>query len=332
MTGMRVCVSGVAGRVGQQLARDLHLQGHQVFGFDKRPAPTNLPATVEVIDLGDHARLAGYVAGADGVVHLAALMSWDPRDDRLVLTANVQGTGSLLAAVEAACPEARFVFASSGEVYPESLPVYQPLDEAHPTEPRTLYGLSKLMGEELVKLHGRTRGLDYTIMRLPHTQQPAELLDPNSFFSGPRFYLHSRLRRAESLGQDAVAEILRPLAGSHPEPLLYVARSAEGTPYRMPIADTRDVATGLRLALESPSASGLILNLGPPTSIGFDEAIAILAAHTGLDHIDVDLPGPGVNYETSIRRAQEVLLYKPTRSFADMVAEGAAAVMQKQAN
>src|SRR5690606_28085435 len=111
---------------------------------------------------------------------------------------NVRGTFNLLRAASKA-GVGRFVFASSGEVYPELNSVYLPIDEAHPTHPTSMYGLSKLLGEEMVQNFARRTGLPYAILRFSHTQSAEELFDPNSFFSGPRFYVNAKLRQLRRL-------------------------------------------------------------------------------------------------------------------------------------
>ena len=50
----------------------------------------------------------------------------------------------------------RLIFSSSDQVYPTRFARYRPTDELHPREPYTFYGLSKLLGEEMVKFYGRS--------------------------------------------------------------------------------------------------------------------------------------------------------------------------------
>ena len=66
---------------------------------------------------------------------------------------NVHGTQCVLSAARAAeCP--RFWFASTGDVY---VPDDQPHAEDAPVGPYNVYGLSKLMAEQLVGLESRLR-------------------------------------------------------------------------------------------------------------------------------------------------------------------------------
>lgn len=63
------------------------------------------------------------------------------------------------------------VYLSSAAVYGN--PVYLPLDENHPTNPLSPYGLTKLMGEEVVEFYGKL-GLRYAVMRLFNVYGPCQ--------------------------------------------------------------------------------------------------------------------------------------------------------------
>jgi UDP-glucose 4-epimerase len=89
------------------------------------------------------------------VVHLAALhfIPAAVADPTRAVSLNVMGTQSVLSA----CREAhvsRVWFASTGDVY---LPAQQPHREDSPLAPFNIYGLTKLMGEQLVALESRER-------------------------------------------------------------------------------------------------------------------------------------------------------------------------------
>ena len=202
-----ILVTGSAGRVGSRVARQLLDAGHRVTGFDLRAGGIDHPAYREVLGgFDDRAAAREAVQRADAILHLGAFMSWLPADRDRLFTANVEGTRVLLEEAAAAQPK-RLVFASSGEVYPENVPDYQPIDEDHPLKPRSPYGLSKLLGEEIVHFFERTSGVPATILRFSHTQDASELLDPGSFFSGPRFFLKPKIRQQEGFGNAAAVGV-----------------------------------------------------------------------------------------------------------------------------
>lgn len=77
-----------------------------------------------------------------------------------------------------ACKERRIrliFFSSGGTVY--GLPQYTPIDEGHPTDPISPYGIHKLTLEKCIEYYGRTYGLDYRILRI--TNPYGMYQDPN---------------------------------------------------------------------------------------------------------------------------------------------------------
>jgi UDP-glucose 4-epimerase len=324
---MKVLVTGGAGRVGRGVVHALLERGDRVVSFDLRASGQTHAHLTDVVGVFDDPQAAARaVDGADAVLHLGAFMSWLPSEAQRVYDANVTGTYVLLDASRRAGVR-KFVFASSGEVYPETRPVYLPLDEAHPTQPASLYGLTKLLGEEMVRFHQRIGSLGTVILRFSHTQDASELLDPESFFSGPRFYLRSKIRQQASFGNQRAVDALS--VHDDGTPKLFVSHGEDGTVYRMPITDTRDIVEGVVRALDSDRAIGQTLNLGTEEAVRFDEAVAMLQAVIHLPVVDVRLPGAAMNYSTSRARAIEVLEHRPAWTFKRMVEDAVASRERK---
>jgi UDP-glucose 4-epimerase len=315
---MRVLVTGSAGRIGRAVARVLAGRGDAVRGFDLRSAGL---ADEVVGALDDPAACARAVAGIEAVAHLGAFMSWHPADRDRLFAANVEGTRRLVEAAQGAGVR-RVVFASSGEVYPEGAPQALPITEEHPTAPTSVYGLTKLIGEEIVRLAGR-QGMETVILRFSHTQDAAELLDEGSFFSGPRFFLRPRIAQQEAFGNHAVAALLR--AADPGVPAHVLARNAQGRPFRMHITETRDMVQGVLLALDRAEAAGGTFNLGATEPVDFGELVPAMAAVTGLPVVAVDLPGPGVWYRTANDLIRDRLGFAPEWPMERMLAEAATA-------
>jgi UDP-glucose 4-epimerase len=320
---MHVLVTGSAGRVGQRVVALLRARGDTVTGFDLKPLRSTDGGYREVTGaFDDPAAVAHAIEGAEVVVHLGAFMSWLPADAGRVYAANATGTFHLLAAA-AAAKVRRFVLASTGEVYPEVRPRYLPVDEGHPREPTSVYGLSKLLAEEMTAFFNRAQGLPFVILRLSHTQDARELADPASFFSGPRFFLRSKIRQQREFGNARALAVLEPLDDGTEK--LLVQCGEDGTPYRMMIADARDIAEGVVLAIDAPRAQNATIFLGPDEATPLDAAVALLANRTGLPVVRANLPGPAVNYTTSNARARELLGFRPRWTFASMIEDAFAA-------
>ena len=97
--------------------------------------------------------------GVDAVVHLAALFRTG--DEDAIWRANRDGTQHLIDAVKAHAPQARFVMASTGNVYDAD--AQRPGREDDTATPTAAYPASKLAAEALL----RDSGLTWAVLRFP---------------------------------------------------------------------------------------------------------------------------------------------------------------------
>jgi len=322
---MNVLITGVGGRIGSMLTKHLQAQGHQVRGFDiEKPSSTQLDDFVAG-NLLDADSIPSATDGIDAVIHLAAFMSWLPSDTAKLFGINVTGTFNLLNALRSVKLQ-RFVFASSGEVYPEVNPAYLPIDEAHPTLPTSPYGTTKYLGEQLVKNFGEQIGLPYCILRFAHTQAASELIDSDSFFSGPRFHVNAKIRQLASFPPSPAIEnsiaALKQVATA--EERLFIGCNPDGQPYRMGICDVRDLIQGIALGLEHDQAIGETFNIGPASSVDFDKLVTYMSAKTGMAADKIVLQTTPYRYDTSIEKAVRILGYAPQFDVFRMIDEATA--------
>jgi UDP-glucose 4-epimerase len=111
----------------------------------------------------DRAAVGDAMAGADLVLHLAALWLGEClHDPRAALEVNVTGTFNVAEAAVAAGVQ-RVVYSSSASVYGDALAV--PMTEEHPFNNRTMYGATKLAGEQILRALNDQHGLDYVALR-----------------------------------------------------------------------------------------------------------------------------------------------------------------------
>jgi len=178
-------VTGAAGFLGANVVEQLLARGNRVLAVDDfttgRAAhlcahtlnPNFAQAT---LDIRDAAALAALFVerGPDVVLHLAALhfIPACVADPTRTLSVNVVGTQSVLSAARSA-GVSRFGFASTADVYaPDDGPLHE---VTSPTGPLNIYGLTKLVGEQLVALESRGRpDARFVVARLFNLVGPRE--------------------------------------------------------------------------------------------------------------------------------------------------------------
>lgn len=176
---MRVLVTGSSGQLGSYVC-ELLSDREEVVGIDLRPARTEGSNTVEG-DIRDPDVVRRALSGVDAVVHCAAQVSVErsTEDPYTDMDINVGGTLNLLHE-SAEADVRRFVYISSAAVLGN--PQRVPIDEAHPTEPMSNYGASKLAGERYSIAYSHSRGLGCVVVR-PFNFYSSRA-DPNSPYSG----------------------------------------------------------------------------------------------------------------------------------------------------
>lgn len=156
ITGHNFLVTGGSGFVGAHLLEGLLGGGaERVVVYDKSIRPetrTGLLSDPRVGlvqgDLLNIEQLHRALAGIHGVFHLAVLPLGEcEKDPRRAVEVNINGTFNVLeAAIHAGVR--KLVYSSASSVYGDTLEV---MDEHHPFDPSTMYGVSKLCGEFLLR-------------------------------------------------------------------------------------------------------------------------------------------------------------------------------------
>jgi len=157
---MKVVVTGSSGKAGRAVVAELLEHGHDVTGVDLR-APAEEADSFVAADVTDFGQTVECLAGADAVVHLAAIPAPGLRTAETTFRTNIVSTFNVFEAARL-LDLARVVWASSetilGLPFEREQPAYAPIDEEHPAYPESSYALSKLLGEELGRqLHRWTR-------------------------------------------------------------------------------------------------------------------------------------------------------------------------------
>jgi len=189
---MSVFIAGGCGFIGLNLAEAWLRRGEHVVLFDRNPlhveaarAFAALPGSLEVVqgDVQDAAMIGTALnAAAPDVVFYGAALTSGPDRERThpeqVLGVNLMGLTHVLTAA-AARPVTRLINISSGAAYgPSRLGVgwSGPLrEEETPSAPDSLYGISKLASEQVVRRYAALSGLDAISVRLAAIYGPWEI-------------------------------------------------------------------------------------------------------------------------------------------------------------
>lgn len=172
-------ITGGAGMIGLATAKLLLQKGFEVHIFDLveqiSRTQKKIPSEIKIHtgSILDYNSLKKSINKCDIVFHFAAMLgvAKTENDKYSCLNINTNGTyNTLLASVKNSVK--RFIFASSSEVYGE--PLKNPITETQITQGKTIYGITKLMGEQQCIAFKQKFGLDYTILRFFNTYGPSQ--------------------------------------------------------------------------------------------------------------------------------------------------------------
>ena len=256
----RVLVTGAAGFIGCHLVEALAAAGVEVVGLDNERSGdwSRVQAPCEQIrrDLADLSPddLVALCSGVDVVFHLAAEKHNSARaTPQRIIDVNISATNRLFdAAGRAGCP--KVVFASSLYAYGSIGPL--PMRETDIPAPVTMYGMSKLAGEQMLRVASNEHALGWTVARL-------------FFIYGPRQFAEGGYKSVivsnfERLMQNEAPTVY----GDGEQALDYVYV---------------DDAIGALLAMATPEHDGTVLNIASGRAVTVNELTAAMLAVSGSD-------------------------------------------------
>jgi UDP-glucose 4-epimerase len=184
LRGARILVTGGAGMLGSSIAHMALEAGAHVVALDAMLPlyggnEANLPNPQDGFrfvrgDIRDADLITELVTDADYVFSLAAQVSYvdADRDPFMDLDLNCRGHLTLLEACRGAGCRPRMIFASSRFVYGRV--EYTPVDEKHPFNCLSMYGVHKLAGEKYYAFYSRVHDIPAVSLRIANPYGPRQ--------------------------------------------------------------------------------------------------------------------------------------------------------------
>lgn len=179
---MKVLVTGGAGFIGSHVCDHLLAAGHEVVVVDNLATGKreNLPlaAKFHEVDIRDQALHEVFqVERPQVVIHHAAhiYVTASVRDPLFDASVNIQGSLNLLECCRQSGVSKVIYAGTGGALFGEAQ--YLPVDENHPIEPLSPYGVSKHTVEHYLFTYRANYGIDYVVLRYPNVYGPRQ--DPH---------------------------------------------------------------------------------------------------------------------------------------------------------
>lgn len=304
---MKILVTGGAGFLGSNLCDKLLSEGHEVFCLDNllTGKKENIEAflknprfkfeNLDVIEIDNLKEIS-----FDRVYHLASPASPNKNAPKSYLalpfeTMKVNSLGTWVLAQFSQSKKAKFLFASTSEIYGD--PLEHPQKEEYrgnvsTTGPRSVYDESKRFGETITCAFVKSKGLDGRIVRIFNTY-------------GPKMDRDGRV----------VIEFVKAALEGNPLPVFGSGEQTRSFCY------VDDLIEGIIKAMETENTAGEIFNLGNPDEFTILELAQIVKKITGSNS-EVKFAGSlpeddPMRRKPDISKAKRVLNWEPKVGLED---------------
>lgn len=270
-------------------------------------------------DLRDEESIESAVKGCDVVIHMGAVMK-KPHNmtENTYWNINATGTFSMVRTAIRAKTK-RFIFASTDATYSPLNYNYLPIDEKHPQQAFSLYGVTKIVCENIVKGAWKEAGLPISIVRYGTVRAGDEVLMGWHARNLMNTLKKTATHPSSSVYVENVKEpwkLLESIMNS--EDQLVIPRGPDFRSWRKHISDVRDSVQGTMLVLENDRAIGEDFNILGPSSVTWEQAVKYIAEKTGQSYIECKLDNY-CEWEISTEKARRILGYKPKYDIYKMI-------------
>jgi UDP-glucose 4-epimerase len=290
-------IFGANGFVGRHVVARLVAEGLPVRAVSRRFDPEfeaafSGRAELVVADLRDPFGCLAALEGVQSVLQLVSTSSPGLKNDYLErdITDNVLPQLRLAQDCLTAGVRRHVFISSGGTVY--GRPLRLPIDEAHPQDPLSSHGMTKLAVEKYLGLLGHTRGLDSVILRVSNLFGPGQIFRKGQGLIPAILEHHRRGQPVQIFGD-----------GSARRDFVYID----------------DAVDAILAAFRIPAARGGIFNIGSGEARSVNEILDAIEARVGAAVLREHLPARASDVELNlldIRRATAVLGWTPATGFA----------------
>ena len=175
-------ITGSEGFIGKHLSHRIKDLGCKVILLDKiKPKNFSFGHRINFIQCDitkkDELKKLKNIKGRIILIHLAACVPLIPdKEDKAldsIFEVNIKATINILNNFQNRLSKVYYV--STLEVY--GVPIYLPIDEKHPTNPTSFYGISKLSAEHYLRIFCRCNRIPFAVLRLSCVYGPGENYD-----------------------------------------------------------------------------------------------------------------------------------------------------------
>lgn len=289
----KVVVTGGAGFVGSNLAKELVNRGFEVHIIDNLISgkKTNLPEGVAFHekDITNYDSIFPIFRNAEYVFHLAALPNVEYSIQNPIISndSNIDGTLNVLECSRINNIK-KYIFASSCSVYGDG--IGKAMDENTPLSPKSPYALQKLTGERYADLWGRLYGLNTISLRL------FNIYGPGQRDSGPYAFVIAIFLKLKSLG-------------------LPLTITGDGEQKR-DFIHIKDVVNAFILAAEKNTSTGDVINIGSGTNHSVNQIAKLIGGE--IQYIESRIEPKSTLCNSA--KARDVLGWTPTISLEQGIA------------
>ncbi len=293
---MRVLIIGASSFLGRHLLREATASGHEVVTAGRSAVPSS--ASHHQLDLTAGSSRIAKVIGSiapDVVVNCAGATGGNPE---VLAAANITAVYDLVTAMTQARTPVRLVQIGSAAEYgraEEGVPV----TETAPTQPASLYGVTKLAGTKLTEV-ARMAGLDAVVLRV------FNVVGAGAPEDGLPGRAAGQLREAMARGTDIR---LGPLDAVRD------------------FVDARDVADAILAAAAAPALPHSVINVGSGHGVASRALVRELLAISGYEAaVHEDALGSARSaampwMQADITRARQDLRWRPSRDLKASVSD-----------